>query len=240
MASSTDLNRKLKALVKEGNAGGCLSPAQYWESHPRLLWLLKETNRLPPGDSLYDYFKKCKREFEKDDFTPLWRRVGACSYGILTGKADFSETYHSPRGESKAYKGLCRVAVTNAKKQPGISGEVSIGPIRRWLNRHPQVLADELRILQPDLVLCGANWGLIRKWAEGHLKISTKLAVRRHPDFQVFYALPSEVKTHLGYQPKKPLAFFGTYHPSSRGDHRSHYNFTVNGALWALKQSIRM
>jgi hypothetical protein len=231
----SDVNDRLAKLAVGGNGGVCLSPGNYGKCDPRILWVLRETNGLPAGRSLYDLFRVAEMS-ERFVWGSIWRRVGLCSYGILNDGLPFRAVDPGRVGFGKAFKGLECISITNAKKAPGKSRS-GMDRVLESLVVQGDAFKREMKILQPDLVICGGTWEIVTGWIgfrHGTFR-RDPLGLRQVAKNWALDLEATACKSAFGFTPRNgQITFVWAGHPASRGSTSTYYRDTVQGALWAL------
>ncbi len=180
ITSSPDepINARIEQLNKEalgtGNGlvwGGAVDEKVYRAARPRVLLLLKEANCITP-DEVWGMPAFLKTQAYgttvhngKVRFDKIWRFVGALMAGItgnMPSFADISST--SAAYDMASRKGLAGLAVLNVRKYPGTS-ESDNRALLAYLRepKHLNLLLEEIRLLDPQLVICGGTYDMLSK-----------------------------------------------------------------------------
>ena len=195
---------------------GIVDEETYNKSRTKVLWLLKD-----PNDP--------KEQYRNNDWKPwnlpeqirinikekkwkgrqMWKVVGAMTYGLQQENfPSFLESYDNY--ESKApniCKGLKAIAVTNLKKIEG-GGSSKQDEIIISAKDDKDLWSEEIRIMAPDLVVCGGTYNFIK----GLLKLSKQ-------NIQA----GSEYATH--YFGGHKCLLLSMYHPAYHISPTLHYAF---------------
>lgn len=154
------LYRYYKARVHLGIVtGGLVSERDYVLSKPRVVFIGKEISMRRTGWSISQQMRQCAVEWLKG--RGLWDStyglVGIWAYGVSQGFPTWREVDHCKK-LCAAY-GLLAIGITNLNLGPGhpVSDSVAIGRAALSPGRR-QLLARELTVMRPDLVLCGRTF----------------------------------------------------------------------------------
>jgi hypothetical protein len=130
---------------------GLVDEAAYGSAAMRVVWVLKEAvdEKQTHGWSLPGYFLDVAEGRRPPSRTA--RPLGALTWGLLHGSA----SYAAAREHMGA--GLRALGVTNLKKSGGpSSSRWSI--IAKAANRTRELWMEELRVMDPDVVVCGGTF----------------------------------------------------------------------------------
>lgn len=204
-----NLDKRTEILYTYENVGpvydGALNPDRYFfNSGPRILWLMKEAYDESDGqgfdlrESFKNGSKKYLNDFVFSRSKATWQPVTYVSNSLLNGFKSWEEIPYVRDDESVA-ECLCDIAWVNLNKSPKLDGKIS--DMRRLENdfRHPdirQLILDQLTFLKPDLIICGNVFHLINE------------------------ALPAPQKTHKTTNTEYYFAggfnFINAYHPAQQ------------------------
>ena len=135
---------------------GIINEVAWASASPKVLFLLKETNDYP-GDL---------RKLIPEQWKGSWPNVGRWAYGIQKvasgefpsfSKASRPENYKSA-GESSA--------IMNLKKLTG-KDQSKMEEIRGFAQQDKDFIKEEIDITQPDVVVCGATFGIAKEIISG-------------------------------------------------------------------------
>lgn len=184
--------------------GGIVDEKVYATQEKKLLFLLKEVIDESRAEtwSLVDFINK---QISSNSFLTIWKRVGELSYGLHNRfppyHSDVTNSFH----DRHIAEGLRSIAMTNLKKTGG-SNQSDIQEIREHAKRNKELLQSELRIMKPDLVVCGGTFNIVCEVFEIDASISNSGARTAKWGDMVFIEF-----VHPGYymlSPKIMYAYF--------------------------------
>ena len=126
---------------------GIIDESEWDKAMLKVMFLLKDTNNFS-GD-----FRKAVRGGP-------WHVVGRWSFGLQNVK----KNYILPFSEAKnnINQGCLSAAIVNLKKTPGRGVAVS-DEIAEAVKRDKTFIFEELKIIQPDVIVCGATFGYVKE-----------------------------------------------------------------------------
>jgi hypothetical protein len=162
------INEQLKTLYETRYTEkiitcGVVDEAIYTNTYPKIVFLLKEPNSednnwsLPKGLQRNVGNALNNKAMDKK-YMVTWRQAGAWAYGIAYG----FNTYNQLKKDIFVAKGLQTLAMTNLKKTGG-KGSSNMRLIAKFAIRDSSIWREELRIMNPDLIICGGTYGLVVK-----------------------------------------------------------------------------
>lgn len=149
---------------------GLVDEKSYTKSRTKVLWFLKEPNDPPKENHSNDriewtlpkyIIKYIITEPEKNwKNNKMWKVVGALSYGMQQPSFPYFTTSYE---EDNVCKGLEMIGVTNLKKSGG-GGSSKQDKIKIAVedDSNKKLWTEEIRIMAPDLVICGGTYGYIK------------------------------------------------------------------------------
>mgnify|MGYP000093574222 CR=1 FL=1 len=146
------------------------------ESDFRILFLLKEaydSKRTTGSWHLPNYIKK--RKAAGRTFKPL----GQWAYGIQKIKSTGNIEDFLDHGK-EIHDALMSSAVVNIKKSQG-KKRSSDGDLMKYIKSDWDLLEQQITILNPNIIVCGKTFHLIKKQLKGAIKISDR--IYRYNDF---------------------------------------------------------
>ena len=157
--TGAEINRRIDGLFQafEARSGkrlvrdGVIDP-EVWDRMPhKVLFILKERNlnavqmKKLPADEPYDFRLSCRRGH--------WRVLGQWAYGLQAASGSWPEFGVADEHHKEAFHGT---AIINLKKTPG--GESSDGrQILEGAREFAPLLLEQLKLIQPDVVICGGR-----------------------------------------------------------------------------------
>jgi len=135
--------QKLNIDPKNISKDGILTEKIYWKTKPKILFVLKDTDRFPGGDL---------RELLKDGpIYQMWHTIARWASGILLGFPNYQEiNKYEIMSES-----LAKTAIINMKK---ISGGPSADytTLNLFAKQDKELLLEQIDAIKPDcIVTCG-------------------------------------------------------------------------------------
>lgn len=156
-----------RAPIKNFHADGIVDEAAYDAAPVKLCFLMKEPNNPAKDDfgAKFDFREWWRNEPIKGTFT---KRISEWSYGILNdfppyddiGLADSERATHEVRKS---------IALVNAKKTGGGGSSEyhsfmhAIGATEKQQDVVAELVREELRIIDPQVVIMGLRWGGLRR-----------------------------------------------------------------------------
>ncbi len=185
---------------------GLARDSSYWETQPRVLFLLKEVNANQYVDA-WNLFDVVGDGSIRD----TWTVISYWTHGIHGGGLPWRDVPDATPDNLR--KALSKIAVVNVNKCGG--GATSIGA-ELWVAayRDREFLRRQIRLYAPDIIIAGGTGDIAR-----HLLFEEHWQDwNRHSD-TVYWIRPSALETVL----------VSTYHPQARIEHRKLYEDVLTG-----------
>jgi len=180
---------------------GIINEENFQDSNPKILFITKEPNN--PNQDVGEF-----REWWKEELKYTFsRRIAEWSYGIINHFPIFDQILSDNEAKINA---LQQIAFMNVKKIGG-GGSSEYERISKHIKMNYDFIHDEIRIIDPDIIILGISWKEIRtelfpdlkdKW----IKSGYDIAIAR-------------------FKKAKVIDF---YHPSSRTAPASSYSLLQN------------
>ncbi|MEN6348268.1 MAG: hypothetical protein ABFD08_02575 [Syntrophomonas sp.] len=210
------INSQLEALYagwkkpeEQFISGGVVNEDKYCSAKCKLLVLLKEASDKDNDadwslvDLVNDQIKAYKAQ--EKGYLEIWKRIGMYSYGLQNEFENFINIslkiwvndVHIPEG-------LEYIAVTNLKKSGG-AGSSNYEEIKGYAIRDKELWIKEIKIMNPDVVMCGGTFSIVHEILEFKKDVSPSGAEYGKALGTVFVDFP-----HPMYQisPKIYYAYF--------------------------------
>lgn len=137
--------------------GGVVDESYYLDSPIKTMVVLKEVNSEDYSDwSLVDLINKFNHN---NRYEYLWKIVGIWSSSINHNFPPYKTATYML--ESVIYDGLCQIATTNLKKTSG-KGTSNYDEIVMYARRDKKLWIEEIKIIDPDIVICGGTFNIIK------------------------------------------------------------------------------
>lgn len=190
--------------------GGVIDEGRYSATDVKLLFLLKEVNDRDQSEdwSLVDFIH---RQSEDTRYHLTFEIIGLWSFGLMNGLPCYQQLLHSK--EKHVREGLSGISITNLKKTGGTGGS-EIDEIRRYALETKNLWTEEIKIMNPDVVVCGGTFTIVQEilgftpvvtssgTRVGHC-LNTTFVDFYHPRYRispkVLYAYFKETFRSLGY-----------------------------------------
>lgn len=195
-----------------------------WEKAKRRIVFIVKDKNTPDSDDIRRWLIEGKHAENcrnlsggivgKTGFLPNIARI---FYGLMVTQKEnrigFAEVQESKMGEVRHIWNTEPFALIEAKKMAGQSS-VSAKEIIQALNRDKELLTEELKILQPNIIVCCDSKGSQFKFITQHyLKDEEPSKI-----IKIEYAYPDTHMTCcLWYYPVKGITVIKSYHPTNRG-----------------------
>lgn len=178
------INSQLEALYsgwkKPGEqfiSGGVVNEAEYSSAKCKLLVLLKEANdKDNDADwSLVDLINDQIKAYQTHgkSYLEIWRRIGMYSYGLQNEYENFkniTSTFLDGVNANVA-EGLQYIATSNLKKCGG-AGSSNYEVIKSYAIRDKELWIQEVKIMNPDVVMCGGTFSIVQEILEFSKEVS--------------------------------------------------------------------
>lgn len=210
-AEATLFTEWMKHLEPGGTAmrfysDGLSRGSTYWESHPRVLFLLKEVNadKNSPAWNLFDVVGD-------GTIGPSWTVISYWTYGIHGGGLPWEQL---PAADASSRRdAISKIAVVNLNKCGGGASSLE-GNIWASAYRDRAFLIRQLRLYEPDIIIaCGVG------------------DIARHILFEEHWRPWQRASNGMGWL--RPQGFdtllVDGYHPQARLPHRQLYEHIVLG-----------
>jgi hypothetical protein len=132
----------------------------YLDSHPKILWILKEPweplaeNEAGGGWSLTKHLIPKRITEQNVVGIPTYRKMAYVSFAVFDGFKNFSD-FHSVRKSPQVGESLKKIAYINVKKYPGKSVSY-YDDIEFHCRRNHDLLQMQIAALKPDVIIAGA------------------------------------------------------------------------------------
>lgn len=127
---------------------------EYWDGARRkVLFLLKDTNKFV-GD-----FRDALRG-------KSWSVLGHWAYGLQNTEVSYLPPFPSAQKPENCEPAWKASAIMNLKKSPG-KDQSNMEVIRRIAQQDKDFIKEEIDIIQPDIVVCGATFGIAKEIIRG-------------------------------------------------------------------------
>ena len=127
---------------------GVVVPEEYYNSHPKILVLLKEVNGGEDWD-LRDFLKTGGRSY-------TWNNVARWIEGIINIDKELSWEYLKENNEQRRLEMLKKICAVNVKKlSGGYTADNKI--IKSSAKRNSENLKKQINLYCPDLIICGGT-----------------------------------------------------------------------------------
>ena len=128
---------------------GVIDEASWNRYAQRIVFLLKEPNLGDIGNGNHDFREWARME--------PWRDLGYWAYALQTTTMSSIRSFENAK---TTYHSACNAsAVVNVKKLGG-GGTADDKELARALSRDWYLIAEQLAIIQPTIVVCGGTWAL--------------------------------------------------------------------------------
>ena len=161
---------------------GVVDEYTYLRQKIKIVFLLKEPNSKQKGWSIPENLAKQikwlenNKGFENKKFKPTWVPAGMWAYAILNG----FKPYLQLKYDSLIAQGLSCIGMTNLKKTGG-KGRANPREISEAAHLTLQLWSRELKIMRPDLVICGGTYNdVIRNLGLDNNKLSYVRGSKNH------------------------------------------------------------
>ncbi len=144
------------------SADGIVDLASWQQADKKILVLLKETNRYDKG-GITDLIRQVvKKEIPTKEFwgAMTFHTVGKWLYGL----ENFKNGTYPKLSEAKKYRkqALLNCAYMNLKKATG-SSSTRYKELENATKRDAEYIKKEIEIINPDIVICGGTYNLVKK-----------------------------------------------------------------------------
>jgi len=138
-------------------ACGVCDEGAYALSRPRIVFLMREVNSQDLNWTMPAFLKRqVKRGLANGRIYRTWKPVGMWSFGAQHGFPPYPEVRPKP----VIAEGLKAIGMTNLKKSRG-KNAANYGAIKRHAREDLQLWTQELKVMNPDVVVCCGIFGLV-------------------------------------------------------------------------------
>ena len=161
-------NHKGNIFIKDG-----IIDYELWNnSQLKIVFLLKEAygNEIPNKWDLSSYINN-KRKASGRTFKPL----GQWAYGIFgLYEKEFIHPFPTKTNQQDINKALSSCALVNIKKSGG-KKRSNHNNLNEYLENDWGYLSEQLDLIEPQIIICGKTWDLIKKKLNGYEKVSDQV-----------------------------------------------------------------
>jgi hypothetical protein len=133
---------------------GIVEEGTWLKTSPKVLFLLKETydyrDNLIELITKYNYWKK------------PWTNVGCWAYGLIESEQDHFPPFKVASESEKSFSAFKSSAIMNLKKSTG-GNRADVEKIIETVQNDKNFIKEELDIIQPGIVVCGATFEIAKK-----------------------------------------------------------------------------
>ncbi len=145
---------------------GIVDPTSWSKAGRKVLFVLREAYDSRPNSTGFDLRRKIRDEWKELKQKPTWRNVANWAYAAHYTERDSIPELTDQSRPLRA-RALLASAVINVKKSGGkkISDAIELA---EYVRTDGDRLRRQIELVNPDLVICGGTWGLIRRFWAGH------------------------------------------------------------------------
>jgi hypothetical protein len=118
------------------------------EAQKKVLFLLKEPNK-----DTSDFRTEVKRG--------PWPVPGCWAYGLMNSRSDRIVPFEEANADHNRRQACIASAIMNLKKTPG-GGSSRPGIIEEYSKHDSQYIVEEIKIIDPDIIVCGGTFQVFR------------------------------------------------------------------------------
>ena len=142
---------------------GIVNLPKWTKQNPRVLFFLKEAyTDNPKGYDLTAALDSEGADFAKKN-SPIWARVAVWTQAIYDSTELPPLPYDEAKIKSQADDNIRSIAVINIKKSNGQKSSNDTD-LKEFLANDKDQLTEELKIINPDVILCGGTFHLLQKY----------------------------------------------------------------------------